>query len=142
MFVDVRMEEFLYEMLDKKVPTRANNHELLGESMIDSGHEFGPGTAYGKLITQYRPTQKWTLTASPSIWSCEHKLNYCDVTKSNHASLDKQLLVMILSSTPTEQECCSKSSVKHAVIMFVNVIRLVYSKDMYFDMTPSVYLRI
>ncbi len=49
--VDVRMEEFLYEMLDKKVPMRANNHELLGECMIDSGHEFGPGTAYGKLIT-------------------------------------------------------------------------------------------
>lgn len=49
MFVDVRMEEFLYEMLDKKVPMRANNHELLGECMIDSGHEFGPGTAYGKL---------------------------------------------------------------------------------------------
>uniref|UniRef100_A0A8C2A4G3 SH3-domain GRB2-like endophilin B1b n=1 Tax=Cyprinus carpio TaxID=7962 RepID=A0A8C2A4G3_CYPCA len=45
---NVRMEEFLYEMLDKKVPMRANNHELLGECMIDSGHEFGPGTAYGK----------------------------------------------------------------------------------------------
>lgn len=56
MCVDVRMEEFLYEKLDKKVPTRANNHELLGECMIDSGHEFGPGTAYGKLMTWSRPT--------------------------------------------------------------------------------------
>lgn len=44
---DVRIEEFLYEKLDKKVPTRVNNHELLGQSMIDSGNEFGPGTAYG-----------------------------------------------------------------------------------------------
>lgn len=24
-----------------------NNHELLGQSMLDSGNEFGPGTAYG-----------------------------------------------------------------------------------------------
>lgn len=44
---DVRIEEFLYEKLEKKVPTRVNNHELLGQSMIDSGNEFGPGTAYG-----------------------------------------------------------------------------------------------
>uniref|UniRef100_A0A8B9JSS6 Endophilin-B1 n=1 Tax=Astyanax mexicanus TaxID=7994 RepID=A0A8B9JSS6_ASTMX len=43
---NVRMEEFLYEKLDRKLPTRANNHELLGECMIDAGHEFGPGTAY------------------------------------------------------------------------------------------------
>lgn len=26
-----------------------NNHELLGQSMIESGNEFGPGTAYGEL---------------------------------------------------------------------------------------------
>ncbi len=34
------------------MPTRMNNHELLGQSMIDSGNEFGPGTAYGKHQTQ------------------------------------------------------------------------------------------
>ncbi|XP_050989852.1 endophilin-B1b isoform X1 [Labeo rohita] len=55
---NVRMEEFLYEMLDKKVPTRANNHELLGESMIDSGHEFGPGTAYGSALIKCGETEK------------------------------------------------------------------------------------
>uniref|UniRef100_A0A8B9JTD0 Endophilin-B1 n=1 Tax=Astyanax mexicanus TaxID=7994 RepID=A0A8B9JTD0_ASTMX len=48
---NVRMEEFLYEKLDRKLPTRANNHELLGECMIDAGHEFGPGTAYGGTQT-------------------------------------------------------------------------------------------
>uniref|UniRef100_A0A8B9JV23 SH3-domain GRB2-like endophilin B1b n=1 Tax=Astyanax mexicanus TaxID=7994 RepID=A0A8B9JV23_ASTMX len=47
---NVRMEEFLYEKLDRKLPTRANNHELLGECMIDAGHEFGPGTAYVNLF--------------------------------------------------------------------------------------------
>ncbi|XP_056600313.1 endophilin-B1b isoform X2 [Triplophysa dalaica] len=55
---NVRMEEFLYEMLDKKIPTRANNHELLGECMIDSGHEFGPGTAYGSALIKCGETEK------------------------------------------------------------------------------------
>uniref|UniRef100_A0A8C2EH46 Endophilin-B1 n=1 Tax=Cyprinus carpio TaxID=7962 RepID=A0A8C2EH46_CYPCA len=55
---NVRMEEFLYEMLDKKVPMRANNHELLGECMIDSGHEFGPGTAYGNALIKCGETEK------------------------------------------------------------------------------------
>lgn len=46
-FLDVRIEEFFYEKLDKKAPTRMNNHEMLGQSMIDAGNEFGPGAAYG-----------------------------------------------------------------------------------------------
>ncbi|XP_066507940.1 endophilin-B1-like isoform X2 [Hoplias malabaricus] len=55
---NVRMEEFLYEKLDRKVPTRANNHELLGESLIDAGHEFGPGTAYGSALIKCGETEK------------------------------------------------------------------------------------
>uniref|UniRef100_A0A673FUW9 Endophilin-B1 n=1 Tax=Sinocyclocheilus rhinocerous TaxID=307959 RepID=A0A673FUW9_9TELE len=55
---NVRVEEFLYEMLDKKVPMRANNHELLGECMIDSGHEFGPGTAHGSALIKCGETEK------------------------------------------------------------------------------------
>ncbi|KAK1885209.1 Endophilin-B1 [Dissostichus eleginoides] len=34
---NVRLEEFVYEKLEKKAPTRMNNHELLGQSMIESG---------------------------------------------------------------------------------------------------------
>uniref|UniRef100_A0A672K7R7 Endophilin-B1-like n=1 Tax=Sinocyclocheilus grahami TaxID=75366 RepID=A0A672K7R7_SINGR len=52
------IEEFLYEKLDKKVPTRMNNHELLGQSMIDSGNEFGPGTAYGNALIKCGETEK------------------------------------------------------------------------------------
>ncbi|XP_072524962.1 endophilin-B1b isoform X2 [Salminus brasiliensis] len=55
---NVRMEEFLYEKLDRKLPTRANNHELLGECMIDAGHEFGPGTAYGSALIKCGETEK------------------------------------------------------------------------------------
>ncbi|XP_052452202.1 endophilin-B1 isoform X2 [Carassius gibelio] len=55
---NVRIEEFLYEKLDKKVPTRMNNHELLGLSMIDSGTEFGPGTAYGNALIKCGETEQ------------------------------------------------------------------------------------
>ncbi|RXN15653.1 endophilin-B1-like protein [Labeo rohita] len=55
---NVRIEEFLYEKLDKKVPTRMNNHELLGQSMIDSGNEFGPGMAYGNALIKCGETEK------------------------------------------------------------------------------------
>ncbi|KAM6977323.1 endophilin-B1a [Aplochiton taeniatus] len=55
---NVRIEEFLYEKLEKKVPTRINNHELLGHSMIDSGTEFGPGTAYGNALIKCGETEK------------------------------------------------------------------------------------
>uniref|UniRef100_A0A3Q1JII5 Endophilin-B1 n=1 Tax=Anabas testudineus TaxID=64144 RepID=A0A3Q1JII5_ANATE len=55
---NVRLEEFVYEKLEKKAPTRMNNHELLGQSMIDSGNEFGPGTAYGNALVKCGETQK------------------------------------------------------------------------------------
>ncbi|KAI4880367.1 hypothetical protein NFI96_013981 [Prochilodus magdalenae] len=55
---NVRIEEFLYEKLDKKVPTRMNNHELLGQAMIESGNEFGPGAAYGNALIKCGETEK------------------------------------------------------------------------------------
>ncbi|KAK6292977.1 endophilin-B1a [Coregonus clupeaformis] len=55
---NVRIEEFLYEKLEKKVPTRMNNHEMLGQSMIESGSEFGPGTAYGNALIKCGETEK------------------------------------------------------------------------------------
>ncbi|XP_069049964.1 endophilin-B1 isoform X2 [Lepisosteus oculatus] len=55
---NVRIEEFLYEKLEKKAPTRLNNHEQLGQSMIESGNEFGPGTAYGNALIKCGETQK------------------------------------------------------------------------------------
>uniref|UniRef100_A0A8C8GJF6 Endophilin-B1 n=1 Tax=Oncorhynchus tshawytscha TaxID=74940 RepID=A0A8C8GJF6_ONCTS len=55
---NVRIEEFLYEKLEKKVPTRMNNHEVLGLSMIESGSEFGPGTAYGNALIKCGETEK------------------------------------------------------------------------------------
>lgn len=48
LLADARIEEFVYEKLDRKAPSRMNNPELLGQYMVDSGNEFGPGTAYGK----------------------------------------------------------------------------------------------
>ncbi|KAI4877415.1 hypothetical protein NFI96_011711, partial [Prochilodus magdalenae] len=43
-----RIEEFFYEKLDRKIPTRTTNGELLGQYMQDAAKDFGPGTPYGK----------------------------------------------------------------------------------------------
>ncbi|KAJ8274429.1 hypothetical protein COCON_G00090540 [Conger conger] len=55
---NVRIEEFLYEKLEKKVPLHANNHEQLGKHMTDSGHELGPGTAYGNALIKCGATER------------------------------------------------------------------------------------
>ncbi|KAM3873890.1 endophilin-B2b [Diretmus argenteus] len=45
-----RIEEFLYEKLDKKLPSRSTNGELLGQYMLDAAKDFGPGTPYGHTL--------------------------------------------------------------------------------------------
>lgn len=42
-----RMEDFVWEKIDKKKRERPTNHDILGQYMIDAGNEFGPGTSYG-----------------------------------------------------------------------------------------------
>uniref|UniRef100_A0A673BP83 Endophilin-B1 n=1 Tax=Sphaeramia orbicularis TaxID=375764 RepID=A0A673BP83_9TELE len=42
-----RIEEFLYEKLDRKAPSRITNAELLGQYMQDAAVEFGAGGPYG-----------------------------------------------------------------------------------------------
>ncbi|XP_066479416.1 endophilin-B1 [Tiliqua scincoides] len=55
---NARIEEFVYEKLDRKAPSRLNNPEILGQYMIDAGNEFGPGTAYGNALIKCGETQK------------------------------------------------------------------------------------
>ncbi|KAJ7994054.1 hypothetical protein DPEC_G00261960 [Dallia pectoralis] len=45
-----RIEEFLYEKLDRTVPSRPNNGELLGQYMQDAAKDFGSGTPYGSTL--------------------------------------------------------------------------------------------
>ncbi|KAM4745519.1 endophilin-B2-like isoform 1-T1 [Anableps anableps] len=45
-----RIEEFLYEKLDMKAPSRVTNAELLGQYMEDAAKEFGSGTPYGSTL--------------------------------------------------------------------------------------------
>lgn len=42
------MEEFLYEKLDRKVPSRVTNGELLAQYMAEAASELGPSTPYGE----------------------------------------------------------------------------------------------
>ncbi|NXK19729.1 SHLB1 protein, partial [Arenaria interpres] len=62
---DARIEEFVYEKLDRKAPSRMNNPELLGQYMIDAGNEFGPGT--GNALIKCGETQKRIGTADREL---------------------------------------------------------------------------
>ncbi|KAG9483188.1 endophilin-B1 [Eleutherodactylus coqui] len=55
---NARIEEFVYEKLDRKAPSRLNNQEQLSQYMMDAGNEFGPGTAYGNALIKCGETQK------------------------------------------------------------------------------------
>ncbi|XP_067001892.1 endophilin-B1 isoform X2 [Anabrus simplex] len=45
-----RVEDYLFEKIDKKRPNRLSNLEYLGLDMIEAGNDFGPGTAYGSAL--------------------------------------------------------------------------------------------
>ncbi|XP_033988953.1 endophilin-B2b isoform X2 [Trematomus bernacchii] len=53
-----RIEEFIYDKLDKKLPSRATNPELLGQYMLEAASEFGPGTPYGSTLITVGEYQK------------------------------------------------------------------------------------
>jgi endophilin-B len=49
-----RVEDFLFEKIEKKRPNRLSNLEYLGLDMIEAGNEFGPGTAYGMFSALHK----------------------------------------------------------------------------------------
>ncbi|KAM3600406.1 uncharacterized protein V6R79_022888 [Siganus canaliculatus] len=53
-----RIEEFIYDKLDKKLPSKVTNHELLGQHMLDAANEFGPATPYGSTLITVGEYQK------------------------------------------------------------------------------------
>ncbi|XP_077162024.1 endophilin-B2 isoform X7 [Paroedura picta] len=53
-----RVEEFLYEKLDRKVPSRVTNGELLAQYMTEAANDFGQGTPYGKTLIKVGETQR------------------------------------------------------------------------------------
>ncbi|XP_075434734.1 endophilin-B2 isoform X3 [Ascaphus truei] len=53
-----RVEEFLYEKLDRKVPSRVTTGELLGQYMTEAANDFGSGSPYGQTLIKVGETQK------------------------------------------------------------------------------------
>ncbi|CAF87030.1 unnamed protein product, partial [Tetraodon nigroviridis] len=43
-----RIEEFIYDKLDRKLPSKVTNAELLGQHMLDAAADLGPETPYGQ----------------------------------------------------------------------------------------------
>ncbi|XP_049594512.1 endophilin-B2b isoform X4 [Syngnathus scovelli] len=58
-----RIEEFIYDKLEKKLPSRTTNAELLGQYMVDAANEFGSGTPYGSTLITVGEYQKRLGTA-------------------------------------------------------------------------------
>ncbi|EHB18920.1 Dystrobrevin beta [Heterocephalus glaber] len=78
---NARIEEFVYEKLDRKAPSRINNPELLGQYMIDAGTKFGPGTAYGNALIKLQYSQDM-----PSPLADEHTLIASYVARLQHCA--------------------------------------------------------
>ncbi|XP_010752036.1 endophilin-B2 isoform X3 [Larimichthys crocea] len=53
-----RIEEFIYDKLDKKLPSKVTNAEVLGQYMLEAASEFGPGTPYGSTLITVGEYQK------------------------------------------------------------------------------------
>ncbi|XP_067327895.1 endophilin-B2 isoform X2 [Anolis sagrei] len=53
-----RVEEFLYEKLDRKVPSRVTNGELLAQYMTEAANDFGPTSPYGKTLIKVGETER------------------------------------------------------------------------------------
>ncbi|KAH0615431.1 hypothetical protein JD844_004642 [Phrynosoma platyrhinos] len=53
-----RVEEFLYEKLDRKVPSRVTNGELLAQYMLEAANDFGPTSPYGKTLIKVGETER------------------------------------------------------------------------------------
>ncbi|XP_044750736.1 endophilin-B1 isoform X2 [Coccinella septempunctata] len=45
-----RIEDFIYEKIEGKRPSRLSNLEYLGLDMVEAGNIYGPGTAYGGTL--------------------------------------------------------------------------------------------
>lgn len=45
-----RIEGYIYDKLDKKIPSRTTNAELLGQYMLDAAKEFGEDSPYGSTL--------------------------------------------------------------------------------------------
>ncbi|XP_055898767.1 endophilin-B1-like isoform X2 [Biomphalaria glabrata] len=54
---NLRMEDLLYEKLDKKKKDRTTQYEILGNSMVEAGNDFGPGTSYGNALVKCGQSQ-------------------------------------------------------------------------------------
>ncbi|XP_061836637.1 endophilin-B2b isoform X2 [Nerophis lumbriciformis] len=53
-----RIEEFIYDKLEKKLPSRTTNAELLGQYMLDASRDFGQETPYGSTLITVGEYQK------------------------------------------------------------------------------------
>ncbi|KAJ9583641.1 hypothetical protein L9F63_022022, partial [Diploptera punctata] len=88
-----RVEDFLFEKIDKKRPNRLSNLEYLGLDMIEAGNEFGPGTAYGTSLIK-----KEGVSPEVLLEQAEKELRIAQSEFDRQAEITKLLLESISSS--------------------------------------------
>ncbi|GBP12385.1 Endophilin-B1 [Eumeta japonica] len=59
-----RIEDFIFEKIEKKKPNRLSNLECLGLNMVEAGNDFGPDTPYGSALIK--------------VGTSEQKLGQCE----------------------------------------------------------------
>ncbi|KAK7870651.1 hypothetical protein R5R35_009142 [Gryllus longicercus] len=68
-----RVEDFLFDKIEKKRPNRLSNLEYLGLDMMEAGNDFGPGTSYGNALIK--------------VGQCQQRLGQSErdfITAANH----------------------------------------------------------
>lgn len=58
MILGNRVEDFIFEKIEKKKPQRLSNIEHLGLDMIEAGGEFGPDGNYGAALIKTGQTEQ------------------------------------------------------------------------------------
>lgn len=53
-----RVEDFIFEKIEKKKPQRLSNIEYLGLDMIEAGGTFGPDGSYGLALIKTGQTEQ------------------------------------------------------------------------------------
>lgn len=64
-----RIEEFIYDKLDRKLPSKVTNAELLGQHMLDAAADLGPETPYGQWEGEGGGARRATQTLAGSCCS-------------------------------------------------------------------------
>ncbi|KYO19651.1 endophilin-B1 isoform A [Alligator mississippiensis] len=141
---DARIEEFVYEKLDRKAPSRMNNPELLGQYMIDAGNEFGPGTAYAfhmlcKQLNTSQPEENNIMIWAEEVTKSEQEVRITQSEFDRQAEITRLLLEGI-SSTHAHHLRCLNDFVEAQMTYYAQCYQYMLDLQKQLGSFPSTFL--